>query len=299
MIVESTKISWKIGIRKSCNLLNGDYADFKILPNPWWGWCADPFLFENEDKIYIFAEIWNYFKQRGEIGYFQITGKQADHKWHIIIQERYHMSYPMIWRDHKGIHLCAETCGNNDLHLYHCVNFPNKWKKGNVLISNMKLADSTFWFEKNGDPQYCFTYEIKGINKGILYQYKMNNLTIKNSTSKVVTDDARIARPGGMFSACGNKVYRVAQDCSKSYGQNLCFLEVISMEPYKEKLRNIVSYQHFPKVKHCIGIHTYNRLEDYETIDFRIYKLGFINFIGTYMRFAARRIKRAFKKCCK
>lgn len=299
MIVENAKISWKIGIRKSHNLLEGDYEDFKLLSNPWWGWCADPFLFEYENKIYIFAEVWNYFKQRGGIGYFQITGKETDYKWHMIIQERYHMSYPMVWKDHKGIHLCAETCGNNDLHLYHGIDFPNKWEKEAVLLSNMKLADSTFWFDTSNEPKYCFTYEIKGINKGILYQYKMNDFAIINNSGKIITEDPSIARPGGMFFVNRNKIYRVAQDCSKSYGQNLCFLEVVSIEPYKEKINTIVSYQQFPEIKHCIGVHTYSRLKDYETIDFRLYKFGLINFIGTYMRFAARRIKRAFKKYCK
>ena len=121
-MIESAKISWKIGYRK-----RNSNDPIKMIKNPWWGWCADPFLFEYKEETYVFAEIWNYFSLKGCIGYYKIKGQNCDKRWHIIIEEKYHMSFPYIWQDVDGIHICAETNGAKKLGIYNCINFPKEW----------------------------------------------------------------------------------------------------------------------------------------------------------------------------
>lgn len=290
-MVESVAISWKIGLFEDNDIFAlKEKKKMHLLPNPWWGWCADPFLFEYEGDVYVFAEIWNYFKQRGAIGYYKVTGN--DNSWHIVISERYHLSYPMIWKDEQGIHICAESCGCMDLHRYDCVDFPDRWKKERVYIREQKLADSTFLFNDSGNPVYCFTYEILGKNKGILKRYNFKDDYIDMKSETEITRNSKFSRPGGMFIRRDGKIYRVAQDCSNSYGEHLCFLKVENDNPYRESMTKMISYESF-NVADCIGIHTYNKLGKYEVVDFRIRKFSIINFIGTYMRFAARGMKSA------
>lgn len=295
MLDYNLSIIWQVGFRKGHDLLNDDNNDFLLIPNPWWGWCADPFLFEHEGEVFVFAEVWNYFKQRGSIGYYKISGRERDRKWHIAIDERYHMSYPMIWKDKKGIHICAETSRNEDLHIYDCIKFPNRWRMSTVLFEDVFFADSTFLLGEGGRPRYCFSYEILGINKGILHRYSFDCGKLLMESDCIITDDNRISRPGGHFVETKGSLIRVAQDCSKRYGEQLYFLEVGSIEPYSEEVKKVISYKSFD-VKSCIGMHTYNRIKDFEVVDFQIEKVKVINIVGTSIHKLASKGKRLLKR---
>lgn len=109
-------IQWIIGYRKKQEGLLEKGEPFLFI-NPWYGWCADPFIFETDTDVYIFSEIWNYFKQRGSIGYCKLMKNNKFSKWRTIIAEKYHMSYPFIWKDNAGIHICAETSGNESIYM--------------------------------------------------------------------------------------------------------------------------------------------------------------------------------------
>lgn len=290
-MIESAKISWKIGYREK----NGE-KPLVVIKNPWWGWCADPFLFEYQNETYVFAEIWNYFTQRGSIGYYKIEGEKCDGKWHTVIAERFHMSYPFIWKDQEGIHICAETCGVRKIGLYSCVDFPKKWTYDKDLVSGEKFADSTFLLETNSNkPLYCFTHIVRGINRGELVKFTFDEKGIIQKEGIKITENPRIARPGGNFLRKDNYLLRVAQDCSESYGESIVFMKVKQLEPYQEEEYASIKYSDF-QIPKCIGTHTYNVSSKYEVFDFRIKSFNLINILGTHLRLCLRRVKRAFVK---
>ena len=282
-------IGYKVGYRRK-----GEKR-FMILPNPFWEWCADPFVIEHEGKTYIFAEAYNPFRGRGNIKYC-VLEEGENIKWNTVINEAYHLSYPFIWRDKDGVHISPESCSINDIHRYDCVSFPDKWEKKAVVLEGKKYADSTLTFDVEGNPEYCFTHEVTGPMRGNLLRYKFRgDGTIDKETEEFITADPMICRPGGNFFQNDGKLYRVAQDGFKDYGERLIFMEVLNMEPYQEKVSGEISYKDHKYVKNCIGMHTYNVTDTLEIVDFRIKKLSYIRLFCNLLRLSWRGMKKIEK----
>jgi len=285
-------ISYKVGIR-----CKGD-EQFTILPNPSCEWCADPFVFEHDGKTYIFAEAYNPFRGRGNIKYcvFDDVINCKDIKWHTIIDEPYHLSYPFIWKDKRGVHIAPESCGINDIHRYDCVNFPDKWEKKAVLLEGKRYADSTFTFDTEGNLQYCFTHEVTGPMRGNLFRYNFrNDGIIDKGTEEFISDNPMICRPGGHFFKRDGKFFRVAQDGFKDYGERLIFLNVESLQPYREAVAGEINYKQHPYVENCIGMHTYNTTDKFEVVDFRIKKLSYLRLVCNLVRLCWIIVKKLVK----
>ena len=295
-------ICWNIGIRKRQDGIFSKGKKFKILKNPWWGWLADPFIIKKDGRTYIFAEVWNYFRQWGSIAYAEYSNGKIG-KWKSVISEFYHLSYPHLWEENGQIYMCAETNESQSLYLYKAVDFPNKWAKFKIIKDNIICADSTFLKDKNSKNKYCFTFVIGNEGKGHLSRITCDDKYNFINETLDITDDMRYARPGGAFINYENKIVRVAQNCSESYGQSIFFMEVNknAFGVYKEKImfeRKIEDITNDAGLK-PIGMHTYNFSEDYEVTDFRVEKFNIFDCFFYYLRpvrnFAGRNIMKIIR----
>lgn len=274
------KIRYYIGIRKRQKGILEPSKRFYIIKNPLSGWCADPFIFEYKDCTYIFAEKWDYIKQKGIIAYTQIKGGKTT-QWEEIIEEPYHLSYPNIWRDDKGVHICAESSSSGEVYTYTAVDFPNIWRKDKIWWRGNSLADTTILFDKKNSPQWLFTYGCSGLVNGKLFRIKLNSEQEVEGNLLFVSRNKKVARPGGKFIFDENSIYRVAQNCSKSYGRSISICKVLECTEkcYKEKFKFERSFEYMKTDKKLkiIGMHTYNCSTKYEVVDFRVNKFGLID----------------------
>ena len=94
-------VAWCVAYRKS------EDKEFCIVKNPIWGWAADPFLIERKGIMFIFAELWDYRKGKGGIGYITIQNGKIG-KWKMIIEESYHLSYPHFVEIDNQLYICPE-----------------------------------------------------------------------------------------------------------------------------------------------------------------------------------------------
>lgn len=286
-------IQWSVAWREKSAL----DEQFMVIPNPWWGWAADPFLIESEGKTYIFAEIWNFFEQKGCIGYIVIEDGKFG-KWKVAIEEWYHLSYPFIWKDEKGFHMCAETSRIKETYCYDCIGFPDKWKRGITYNKGLKLADTTFLFNSNKEIVLALSYEV-GINHGRLISLSLD----WDGSYEIISDDLHNARMAGAFIEKNNEIYRLAQIGDKSYGQGIVINQISNIEPYEEKNIKEIYCENIKcgTTKETIGIHTYNCSSKYEVIDIRYHEFNLINFLFGYImkmvNFFGRNIIKIVKKC--
>ena len=93
---------WGIAYRKATNfdgiLTNKRKEEpFEILPNTDEFWFADPLLFEDNGKIWLFVEAYNYATHKGELGVFDVIDKTPQN-FRIIIATPTHMSYPFVYK---------------------------------------------------------------------------------------------------------------------------------------------------------------------------------------------------------
>lgn len=262
---------------------------FIAIPNPPYGWAADPFLIRFQGELYLFAEIFLYKSRRnGVIGYCKYENNRFG-RWIITMDKHWHLSYPFVFVQNEKLYMCPESIQSEEVSIYELVSFPNKWKRVKTLLKNGKHADTTFFQYR--DERYMFTFEhTDSLINGTLCLYKLEgdkSFVLK----KELSSDIGIARPGGNIIYENGRLIRVSQNSKNGYGSGLVFSEIDSIWPkYSEHIiKNVypkdIEIEHREKY---IGIHTFNRCEDMEVIDLK-YKTGSI---AEYI--AQKRVRKVF-----
>lgn len=265
-------VQWKIAYKRRNNL----DTKYFIIKNPWWGWAADPFIFDYKGKTYLFAELWDYRTVKGCLGYKILSDKNSN--WKVIINEPYHLSYPHIIIMNKNIYICPESNASNTIYFYKAINFPDEWEKQKAILKG-KYCDTTFLRYKNELYGFTCIYHEKP-NKLLLFKLNQNEVIFSNNNP--ILEGETMTRPGGGFFKENGKLIRVSQDCSKYYGEALYFTEVsLNWPKYHEKFIKKITTSDIKlnKFLHPIGIHTYNRNNSYEVIDLKFYQINLINIL--------------------
>ena len=95
-------VGWNVAYRKK------GQKEYKVIKNHFTSWSADPFVFEYNNEVYIFAEIFNLSRYRGCIGYTKLVDGKFT-KWKEVIVEDYHLSFPNIQVEDGNIYIYPET----------------------------------------------------------------------------------------------------------------------------------------------------------------------------------------------
>lgn len=284
---------WKIAIRKTdggCGLPD-EQIEFKTINNPWWGWAADPFLFEHGGKSYLFAEVYSLLKQKGCLAFCELDGDKKASKWHKIIEEPYHLSYPNIMTSGNDIYICPESFSAKQVYFYKAESFPFKWSRADTLITDSPFSDTTFFNENGRDFGFTFDHTSEPV-KLLLFEITGGKAEYLSDTP--ISTDESTARPGGniLKTELGN--IRVGQNGVGVYGSGLAFLKINQIIPqYDEELIkrwDVHSVKVDKMPAGAEGIHTFNRLGNFEVIDIRYRAKSLLDFLGRAIRAVKRRI---------
>lgn len=277
---EKSKIyaeSWNVAWRKCSDgnsILNDKKTPFTIIKNSVRYWAADPFLFEHNGDIYIFAELYDYFKRRGVIGFYKLNGKKRG-KWIPVISEDYHMSYPYIFEKDGQVYIMPESNASNTLYLYRAINFPYKWEKFTVIRQDMKLADTTL-FGCN-EKIFALTFDVASPkNPGLM----LLDIEEKTNDKTLCLESVELRRPAG--KVLPNNI-RPAQNCTDDYGKGIIFyLYSLKDDEYSEKeiQRVFPEDLSYSQDIYLDGMHTYNRLDNYEVIDVKTRRFNLLNLVS-------------------
>jgi hypothetical protein len=270
---------WHIAIREK-----NRSKEYHIIKNPSWGWAADPFLFDNGGRTYLFAELWEYKKNRGCLGYIEIKDGIEVGDWKRVISEEYHLSYPNIFRKGNDIVICPESGHSNTTYFYIARSFPDKWEKQEPFIDNMDCVDTTFVEKDHRLFGVTCLYHEKPMK---LLLFMLNNDKAEFSKENPISTNPSMARPGGNFFFENESIIRVCQDCSRTYGEALVFTKVDLQWPsFKEsEIRRItINDITIDKKMNVEGIHTYNKNDMYEVIDLKCTEFNLENIIWRIIR---------------
>ncbi len=254
-------------------------------------WLADPFLFEKDGNMYLFFEAFDLVDQLGKIGYSVMSedGTFSDPK--IIIDKKYHMSFPHIFEYGGEIYIMPESCGDWRVRLFKAKQFPDVWEEAEILLPDVYACDSIIIDAKDGE--WLLTNEMyHNTPNGTYgscwvknYLYKMEGLTVQETGTKVAEGDFGIRNAGKSFYM-DNTLYRIGQDCrNKEYGRGMALFTIESLSPYKETMKWSLDYKEiephikFINKKALIGTHTYNFSERFEIID-----MSFDKPVGSFTR---------------
>lgn len=266
------------------------------------GFCADPFLVETENSIFLFFEEFEYKKQKGRIMVSELLENENNQiiagEPNVVFDLASHVSYPFIFSYNEEMYMIPETSANNEIALFRATEFPLKWEKEKVLIPDFAGIDSTLHFAKGKWWIFCSDNNTGGNENlhifcaddlfGEWEQHKKNpvKLDIKNS---------RMA--GALFHWKG-KIIRPAQNCQETYGREIVLNEIEELSEDEFCEREVMTLATNDKLEYPEGMHTISTSDNFVAIDAKRF-LGIrkdLDFLNLKRKELVAKIKQVFQK---
>lgn len=270
--------SWVCAYRKSKNSvekIKNIQKGFNIVKLPKHYWAADPFLYEENGKTYLFVEYTDTKKKKSAIAAKKILPVE-DENFKIIYEFPYHTSYPCVFAWGGTKYMIPETKSVREIVLLECVKWPYEWKKKAVLAKDIDAADCTPYIQEG--KLFLLIYEE---NEEI--SLSTAELDVKlgkiSNKKKLKVYKEKTVRPGGNIIRTDNTMIMVRQPGINFYGEKVVFVKCkINSDSISEELLNeILPKQIDIKVDgKIIGMHTYNRVGNIEVIDILVKKFNIV-----------------------
>lgn len=173
---------------------------------------ADPFFVKERDTFYLFFEH-KKNKSNGDIGLLtSADGKKYEYQGTVLTQ-KFHLSYPQVFKYKKDFYMVPETKQANALLLYKAHRFPYDWRICDTLIKNVALVDPSIYVSDSLNILVATDYEKN------MYLYEADSLFGKwKLHKKQIALRGTEARAGGRFFADKNGLILPVQNCTKGYG---------------------------------------------------------------------------------
>ena len=128
--------------RDGRTLLDSDLLRFDRIPYNDIYWYADPILLTYRSDTYLLMESFDMRTQLGSIACarFDEAGRLSEPK--VILREKYHMSFPMVFFWNRELYMIPETCGNRSLNLYRCEGDIEQWTLVRSFPVEEELVDT-------------------------------------------------------------------------------------------------------------------------------------------------------------
>ena len=272
---------YAIGIRplvKAKTQLIDTSVAFSLLPEEKDVWMADPLIYTHEGNDWLFVESFSKRDHRGSISVIDLNASDRQYKPVSVIEENYHMSFPMVFKWNDGIYMIPETSENHSVNLYQCTGFPYQWKLVSSFHTDRLIVDSVI-IGSTDDTLTLLASESSPENplyvRFVRYTISCLNgsyaITFEPADSSVYTLDQRM---GGNPMLIRDSLYYVTQtstDIDYGVSVSLSLLKDHRVSPVQTLDRDTVDIQGI-RMRDVIGIHTYSKGIQYEVIDLRYLK---------------------------
>jgi hypothetical protein len=252
---------------------------FKELVPPKGQLWADPFLFMNDERYYLFFEEW----QEHHNGYICVV--ELDEVGNpitppkVVLKKDYHLSYPFVFQYQGQIFMIPETGHNGTIELYQAVSFPDQWKLEQTLLEDFNVVDSTLlehdqrWWMFANVAKKSLDSEAGSEDFDELHIFFADVPTGPWTAHPLnpVISDVRSARSAGHIYRFNGILYRPSQDCSVCYGYAVVINKIIELttESYQEKIVTKI----LPDWKsNRFGVHTMNFKGTRIVYDYQFYR---------------------------
>ncbi len=295
LIRKIRKLGLKLGFQKlvgyeaifSCAFCNREHGKelyrendikdkvFVVLPHTECYWYADPLVWEKDGKDVVFLERMDRQTGLGCIACSDIS----DGSWKEpvpVIEEAYHMSFPMCFEWGGELLMIPETEMNQSVNLYRCVEFPYRWEKIGEFLKGRKLVDSIVW-EKEDDKVSILAseYDPGDVFYTRFYRYEL----YKKEGGIGVCDGEKGSDPYTLRSRMAGPVIGekeplvpLQRSTSGIYGYSVQFCkkgEKLPDKQIKELLpASFNGAEHHNGIgRKLLGVHTYSQSSRFEVID--------------------------------
>lgn len=254
---------WHVALRMAS-------GTFKVLHDDGQRFYADPFLQRWGDRTFLFVEEFSYASGRGVIAAAEVYGDQVPVRPVHVLTRPYHLSYPFVF-EHEGAHyMLPETGGNQSLELYRAVDFPWTWEAVGVLMDGAVYSDATllrheglWWLFVTISPPGGSTQD----ELSIFHSETLQGRFVPHPANPVKSD-CRSSRPAGRIVRKGDRLFRPAQDCERTYGAGLIWLEIMELTPGRFRECEVARWDGEAELG-MGGLHSFDQLGPLQAIDFK------------------------------
>ncbi|HGW6104034.1 TPA: hypothetical protein ACNIQM_002179 [Citrobacter werkmanii] len=237
---------------------------------------ADPFIIEKADKLYVFYEAFNFRNSKGTLRCRVLDRELTeidDVKLEGFDDLKCHLSFPFLFHIDDRLFMIPESSERKEVILFQSVEFPVRWKKIKVLISDTEVTDNVFLTIN----ETCY-----------LLSTTMDNEIIIHSAENIYGQWQRIApslkvsnhhhRGAGAPYLVDNKMYFLTQECTpETYGKSIYIKELVTLSNtvFDESLIEKIN----SSINHSDGVHTLNFSNNYIVYDTKINKFSFLSIL--------------------
>lgn len=262
-------IGWRFndgaGVWQTHDLSGAPWHRLKERPHRF---AADPFVVTWQGRTVAFFEELDHRVGKGIISAIAFDEQGPVGDIVTVLDEPWHLSYPFLMEEGGELWMIPESSATNEVTLYRCTRFPDRWERHATLLSGVEFADATI--VKHDGRYYMFgtVREGSGGYSDTLSIYHADGLMgpwHPHAQNPVLLDRAN-ARPAGHFTVQDGQLWRPVQDCSGGYGAAVALAEIVELSPTRfEQVRrhHVTPSSHWPGRK----LHTLNRLGRLEVID--------------------------------
>ncbi|MCL5520490.1 hypothetical protein M5Y73_19900 [Citrobacter cronae] len=234
---------------------------------------ADPFIVEKADKLYIFYEAFSFRNSKGTLRCRVLDRELTeidDVKLEGFDDLKCHLSFPFLIHINDQLFMIPESSERKEVILFQSVEFPVRWKKIKVLISDTEVTDNVFLTIN----ETCY-----------LLSTTMDNEIIIHSAENIFGEWQRIApslkvsnhhhRGAGAPYLVDNKMYFLTQECTpETYGKSIYIKELVTLNDtvFDESLIEKIN----SSINHSDGVHTLNFSNNYIVYDSKISKFSLL-----------------------
>ena len=255
------KIRWNVCYQFTKNWKTSSIKNSVTIKNPKNRFLADPFSVNYKGRNIIYVEDYDYNSSKGKISAYEVTPK-GHKEIGVAIEEKFHLSYPFLFKSNKGLYMIPETHQSKDIRIYKCIEFPLKWKLHKILMKNISAVDTNilefnnkYWLFTNLDSSKSGEYSSE---LHIYYADKLDSTSWKPHLLNPVIFDSRKARNGGIIYSHERQLYRVFQKQTfDMYGSALGISKIkfLTKDKYEEEIFKNIKPDFSENI---LGIHSFS-----------------------------------------
>ena len=261
LAAETVEDHWTVGIVERPapeTVRHFDPREVRWLPALANGFLADPMALptarpETGQPLVLLAEIYDYRERLGRIAAVD-TGDPASPTE--VLRLSSHLSYPQLLEDGGHVWCVPEMGAARRVQLFRADPFPSRWLPDSIVLDDFPAVDPTFW--RGPDRWWLFTGRLDMERDAKLFIFHAQDLRGPWTPHALnpVRADIRGGRMAGPLIETGNRLYRVGQDSSRTYGGAVIVHEILDLTPERFRERAVARLDPDADGPYPDGLHT-------------------------------------------
>jgi hypothetical protein len=226
------------------------------VPAPGWSYYADPFLWQESGRTWLFVEEYQYGRSRGRLMTLEVEARAGDRSRgsaspvvRVLRRDPVrafagHASFPLPFTERGVLYLLPETSGDGVVDLYRCEAMPDRWVRVQRLLRDVDAADSVPLWHAGRFWLITSLHDADTAEGRYLGLFSSADLLAADWEPHPINAERRSHRPDGTMGRNaggivrdGERLLRPVQVTPDHYGEDMALMEIteLTRERFEER----------------------------------------------------------------